>query len=93
MVVLLGALLGGTLVLAFLLKQRWDRAESAAARNFKLADQFRELSLQQHIGYATLSRDVRARGLESLLSLPSDAELDVLVERFRALSKCGGWPS
>jgi len=91
-IVLLGALLGGALTLAFLLKRRWTRSESVAALNIELADQFRELALQLHVGYASLARDARACGLEQP-TLPSDAELDVLVDRFQALSKRGGWMS
>lgn len=87
---LLGVALFVAVVVALSLKRRLKRASAKAA----LANDFRELSLQLHAGYASLAFDVQTRRFDQQpATLPSGAELDALVRRFRALSARGGWLS
>lgn len=102
--VVLGSVLGATLMgVAISFVRRGERGKLLAESNFELADRFRDLSLQLYIGYARLVRDVRllnapvgreiavVRDPDAAPLLPSDNELDDLADRFRALSKRGGW--
>jgi len=98
----LGALVGGAIgVGALWLIRLSDRAHAIDERDFELATAFRDLAfdvIKRHhvLVYAVRNSDqmmtfARSRGIEYRLDVPTDDDMQATADRWRALSRRGGF--